>query len=338
MLWLAALSAILLSACTSHDSDRAGVEAGNTKVAGILRDSTGKAIPLVPVALSRASASIVDSDTTDSMGAFEFQVPEGTYSLIAQDSSGWHSLQAVDVDGEDSLQMGSIVWTDQPVLSSGLQPLSSSSSGIALSSGTLSTMTDSRDGQVYATIQLGGRTWMSQNLNYSGDNGAGARAYTMGWCYGQDTTIHTENDSCRVQGRFYNWTQAMAIDTAYINAFYNGTDTLVQGICPSGWRLPSEAEWLALQDSLGGMMVAAAAMREGGTSGFNAKMTGYLLTTVWEQPGEIAMFWSAKESGSQYSAKSFNVGYNVDYLIENDTYKYQGLSIRCVYSRVESDH
>ncbi len=330
MLWLAIFCAFLVSSCTSRDSDRSGVEAGNTKVAGILLDSAGTPLSMVPIALSRSNAEIVVQDTTDSAGHFEFLVHQGLYQLIAFDSSGWRSLQIVEITSEDDLMMGDVLWNESPVLSS--------SSIIMASSSSTMTVVDPRDGQSYTIAEMGGITWMTQNLNYSGDDGQGGRAYNLGWCYGQDTTVHTDNDSCVANGRFYNWTQAMNIDTLFINSLYNGTDLLVYGICPSGWRLPSEAEWLALQDSLGGMMVAAAAMREGGTSGFNAKMTGYLLTTVWEQPGEIAMFWSAKESGSQYSAKSFNVGYNVDYLIENDTYKYQGLSIRCVYSRVESDH
>lgn len=339
MLWLVFFCAFLVSSCASRDPDRAGVEAGNTKVAGLLLDSAGVPLTMIPVALSRSTAEIVAQDTTDSVGHFEFLIPQGLYQLVAFDSSGWHSLQTVDITSDDDLLMGNVHWNESPFLSSMVfysSSLSSSSIVIGSSSSAM-TVVDSRDGQSYTIAKMGGITWMTQNLNYSGDNGQGGRAYNMGWCYGQDTTVHTDNDSCIANGRFYNWTQAMNIDTLYINSFYNGTDLLVYGICPSGWRLPSEAEWLALQDSLGGMLVAAAAMRESGSSGFNAKMTGYLLNTTWEQPGEIAMFWSAKESGSVYMAKSFNVGYNVDYLIENDTYKYEGHTIRCVYSRVESD-
>lgn len=111
---------------------------------------------------------------------------------------------------------------------------------------------DSRDGQLYKTVNINGRWWMAQNLNYAADST---------YCYDD------EPDSCTVYGRLYPWTVAMNLDTAYnkLNATYDdkikGTH---QGICPEGWHLPSEKEWKEMidyADSHNGNEGASASMR-----------------------------------------------------------------------------
>jgi uncharacterized protein (TIGR02145 family) len=79
-------------------------------------------------------------------------------------------------------------------------------------------LTDSRDKQKYRTVKIGNQTWMAENLNY---NAKGSKCY------------ENSEANCKKYGRLYNWATAM-------NA------------CPSGWHLPSEAEWDALINSVGG--------------------------------------------------------------------------------------
>ena len=131
--------------------------------------------------------------------------------------------------------------------------MASSSSTISSSSGiSFGALTDTRDGQNYKTIVLGTQTWMAQNLNYSGDNGSGARTYTKGWCYGvggTDTTRHQDSTSCASDyGRLYTWADVMSFSNTYltIQTTAGMITTPHQGICPTGWHVPTQAAWDSL--------------------------------------------------------------------------------------------
>lgn len=98
---------------------------------------------------------------------------------------------------------------------------------------------DARDGHVYRTVTVGHRTWMAQNL------AANTQDADSGVCY------HASPDSCAKYGRLYTWAMAMAIDHRYDTLDWNSTDSLRQGLCPAGWRLPTKSEIEAFADSLG---------------------------------------------------------------------------------------
>ena len=93
------------------------------------------------------------------------------------------------------------------------------------------TFTDSRDGKTYKKVTIGTQTWMGENLNYFASGST---------CYKNSA------DSCAKYGRLYNWATAM-----------NGASSSslspsgVQGACPVGWHIPSDAEWTTLTDFVG---------------------------------------------------------------------------------------
>ena len=120
----------------------------------------------------------------------------------------------------------------------------------------------SMDGQVYKTVKIEDQEWMAENLNFETEN-----SYNFEY----DLTYR------KAYGRFYSWSEAM--DSAGVFS-ENGKDCgdgsdctptyPVRGICPSGWHLPSSAEWDTLLSAVGGYT----GRRLKSTSGWFAKGNG----------------------------------------------------------------
>ena len=110
---------------------------------------------------------------------------------------------------------------------------------------TLGSMTDPRDGQTYKTVKIGSQTWMAENLNYKTDSS---------FCYLDDVS------NCAKYGRLYKLSTALGKPESECSGVGGKACTLppgdVQGVCPSGWHLPSRAEWDTLLAAAGGESVA----------------------------------------------------------------------------------
>jgi uncharacterized protein (TIGR02145 family) len=85
------------------------------------------------------------------------------------------------------------------------------------------------EGQTYKTVKIGSQTWMAENLNY---NASGSK------CYDDDPA------NCNIYGKLYDWATAMVLD---VNCNDEICSDQIQpkhrGVCPSGWHIPSNAEW-----------------------------------------------------------------------------------------------
>jgi len=125
---------------------------------------------------------------------------------------------------------------------------------------------DSRDGQSYATVFIGGQCWMSQNLNvgtkitscvngYVGtcttgsstvQNQGTSTVSIQKYCYGDNNAYcpFSTGSTTNEYGGLYQWTQAMGGSTST-------TGIAVTGICPANWHLPTDAEYKTLETSLG---------------------------------------------------------------------------------------
>jgi uncharacterized protein (TIGR02145 family) len=111
--------------------------------------------------------------------------------------------------------------------------------------------TDSRDGIVYKTVTIGEQVWMAENLAYLPSVvGPATESYTAPYyyVYGYDgTSVATAKATANytTYGVLYNWPAAMAGA-----ASSDANPSNVKGICPSGWHLPSDAEWTQMENYL----------------------------------------------------------------------------------------
>jgi uncharacterized protein (TIGR02145 family) len=202
-------------------------------------------------------------------------------------------------------------------------------------------VTDTRDGKVYRTVKIGEQTWMAENLNFDpGQGGSGEDKYDWSWCY------NDEPANCDVTGRFYTW--AAAIDSVKLandadNPLECGYDKFcdltgtVQGICPTGWHLPSQTEWDVLFTAVGGQSSAGKVLKSQsgwyknkGTDAFGfAVLPAGLWNHAFNYDGWLAYFWCSTENDRSRACDVAMDYYYADVGLGNST-KYYGFSVRCV--------
>jgi uncharacterized protein (TIGR02145 family) len=158
------------------------------------------------------------------------------------------------------------------------------------------------NGYSYSSIVLGnGQEWMAENLRTTSyANGDPIPNVTIGIEWGRLTTgawVHYNNDSLyeNPYGKLYNW--------------YTVNDS--RNVCPTGWHVPSDAEWTVLSDYLGGESVAGGKMKSTGTqywlspnqyatneSGFSGLPGGGRIDAFpFEYIGAVGDWWSSTDTG-----------------------------------------
>ena len=199
---------------------------------------------------------------------------------------------------------------------------------------TYGEITDTRDGQTYKTVMIGTQTWMAENLNYA-DSVSMTNLKDNSWCYNNSA------DSCTKYGRLYTWTGAMSIASSYQDALATAVISAPhQGVCPTGWHIPTNAEWTILENAVGGEDVAETALKStsgwnddgNGTDayGFSALPAGGRGGGLFFNAGNFVNFWSATESNdSRASLWVLYYSYG-DFYCSSYGSKDYGFSVRCV--------
>jgi uncharacterized protein (TIGR02145 family) len=151
--------------------------------------------------------------------------------------------------------------------------------------------------QEYETVTIGDQTWMKKNLNIDALGSV---------CYGNDSL------NCEKYGRLYFWQSAI-------------------DVCPAGFRLPTDADWTKLTEYVGGADSAGIALKEGGSSGFNAMLGGnyHPELDMFSYKGEKGYYWTASSFSFHTSwIRSFGLGQkNVNRTTIGKSFYF---SIRCI--------
>jgi uncharacterized protein (TIGR02145 family) len=191
-----------------------------------------------------------------------------------------------------------------------------------------------KEGNNYRTVVLDNKTWMAENLRVTKfKNGESIE------------TTNPSQDISKVSEPKYYWS-------------YNGKDSLSKiygnlytwyviqdprGVCPEGFHVPSDQEWISLINSLDGNIEAGAKLKETdfahwykpnanatNETGFSALPGGYRDNDgKYYVLGFRGYWWSSKKN---YVVMAWNTGliYNNDILERLDFLKKNGLSVRCV--------
>ena len=216
---------------------------------------------------------------------------------------------------------------------------------------TFGNLTDSRDGKAYKTVTIGNQTWMAENLAYLPSVVGPATGSTTDphyYVYGYDGTNVAEakaTTNYQTYGVLYNWPAAMNGASSS-----NSNPSGVQGICPEGWHLPSEAEWDILTDYLGGTPVAGGKMKEAGTSHWESPNTGATNESgftalpggnredsgAFNDIGSLGYLWTSTLNPSSTHIAWFHILYYESRIISGGgLFKGNGYSVRCLRDNAE---
>lgn len=112
--------------------------------------------------------------------------------------------------------------------------------------------TDPRDGNQYKWVKIGNQIWMAENLRYI-PHISPKNIESGVWVYGYE-----------------GWDINEAKQTTYYKDYGCLYDLeSARKLCPSGWHLPSNDEWLELTDYIGGAEIAGGKLKEKGTKHWN---------------------------------------------------------------------
>jgi uncharacterized protein (TIGR02145 family) len=192
-----------------------------------------------------------------------------------------------------------------------------------------------KDGNVYTSVTIGTQVWMVENLKTTkyrnGDLIGATTPSTLDitsdatpkyqWAYGGD------EGNVSTYGRLYTW--------------YAVTDP--RNVCPTGWHLPTNAEWTTMTTYLGGGEVAGGKLKEIGTThwitpntgatnenGFTALPGGYRESNgIFGSIGTFGYWWSSSEAPSPFAFGRLMA--NGGIFVSNLGFPRQyGLSVRCL--------
>ena len=203
------------------------------------------------------------------------------------------------------------------------------------------------DGHAYPVVEIGSQCWMAVNLRTT--HYASGKAVPAGTTSNNSTTAayYYDYSSSSIpleqRGYLYNWTATMDSVTT------EGT----QGVCPTGWHVPTKDEWSAMvaaadaSNSTGSVYLSSSCYWNGSTSGagsmtpnsydnpdrnksyFSGVPAGRFMGASLVYSGEINYFWSSSvASGS-------NSWYRSLYWSEPNVWETSegwelGFSVRCV--------
>lgn len=183
--------------------------------------------------------------------------------------------------------------------------------------------TDYRDGNVYKIVKIGNQIWFAENLRYiphvcrvKEDGGIWVYGYN-----GENNKKATLTKNYKTFGCLYNLETALEI-------------------CPEGWHLPNDKEWIELIDFLGGKNIADKKLKSRtGWDSQNIRLTnecrfsalpgGYRNSNgSFHDIGRIAYWWSASVDNRMHGLD--RDGYFNSVMLGDLGNIEDGFSIRCI--------
>src|ERR1035437_2943697 len=200
------------------------------------------------------------------------------------------------------------------------------------------------DGNVYTSVKMGTQEWLVENLKTTkyNDGTAIPNVIDNGGCAAATTSAYSDYNNTpansTIYGRLYNW--YVVDNNAATKVASNGG----KNVCPTGWHVPTDAEWTTLTTYLGGESVAGGKLKETGTAhwtspntgatnetGFTALPGGYrYYDGPYDGIGVYGYWWSSTEYSTTSDAWFRLMYYDYPSIYRNGSFEPFGFSVRCV--------
>jgi uncharacterized protein (TIGR02145 family) len=198
------------------------------------------------------------------------------------------------------------------------------------------------EGNIYKTVKIGTQTWMAENLRTTKFNDGKAIPLVT------DTTWHSKKSPA------YCWyNNNKAANSKTYGAMYNWFTVKTGKLCPAGWHVPSDSEWMTLVTFAGGENTGGGKLKEKGTvhwkspnaeatneSGFTALPGGSRFDSdgSYYGMGDYGNWWTSTEFDSFRPGSAFI--YMMDYRSGETSkgfpMKQSGASVRCIIGQTVS--
>lgn len=189
------------------------------------------------------------------------------------------------------------------------------------------------DGNNYTTVLIGSQTWMAENLKTTKFNDNSDVPLV---------TLNTAWNNLSTPG--YSWYNND--ETTYKNkygALYNWYAVNAGNLAPTGWHVPSDAEYTTLTTYLGGLTVTGGKLKEKGIlnwttpntgatnqTGFTALPSGYRnVNGTYANVNSTTLFWSTTPGATIY-AYGRRLDFNQNAVTAQSYQKVFGFSVRCI--------
>ena len=190
------------------------------------------------------------------------------------------------------------------------------------------------DGNLYDVVEIGAQVWMTENLkttHYRNGNAIPIVEDITAW-------------SNLTKGAYCNHENDENIASTYGCLYNNYAVVDKRKLCPAGWHVPTNAEWIALSEYLGGEQVAGAKLMEIGTAHWNSPnslatnetgftaLPGGARTNVggFSPIGNNGLWWSSTETSSSTAWARELLYHNKTYILKASFDKAYGFSVRCI--------
>ncbi len=206
------------------------------------------------------------------------------------------------------------------------------------------------EGNEYSTVRVGCECWMAENLKST--KYSDGSTITSVYNYTSDLYPNT-TENVATFGRLYSWYSTVKLDENDNTHLPDSTQDVltgyyyVQGVCPAGWAVPTNDELQSMVTSAGGVDNVKSSDANtwlngyAGTdpgSGFDAVGAGYYNynTSRYENLLGQTYYWTSTPCTSTYDAVSGKIIYTCPDLMQVETNKNMGYSVRCIKKNVSA--